>query len=544
MSWTPVALAETLVTKSRILFKHKEKQIVVLRHNGTLRAFDNRCPHQGFPLQVGTLAEGDDCVLTCNWHNWKFDLKDGSCLTGGDRVRVYPCKEAPASAKDPSPTLFVDLSDPTPEAIQEAVLKDLKQAFDERQYGRIYRELSRLAFQGLDPTVALRSALLWHHDRLEYGMRHGIAVSADWLRLYKEKEGNLEDQLIALAEAIDHLSFESLRLPAYPYESASKPWNAEEFLAAIENEDEPTAISLIRGATAEGATAESLSPVLSEAALAHYNSGGHSIIYVQKVVELEQQLGAEVGQALLLPLVRHILFATREDLLPEFKAYGKALTEFPPSFGSQSEALSGSSLSGLGVTKALAWAAQHAATHTPMAVFDGLYQVLAANMRDFDASYQAAFDRPTKEHIGWLDFTHALTMANAVRIACTQTPKLWPAGILQLACYSGRNQSFLDPAQGENIPTDNPDMLDATMFETVTDHGLGLPIYSAHLVKTWIATREDRPHLSPAAQAAGLQAIRRLLGAQLKQKHVRRQAREAIELVARDFPEAAARFQV
>ena len=30
------------------------------------------------------------CVLTCNWHNWKFRLEDGENLYGGDRLRTYP----------------------------------------------------------------------------------------------------------------------------------------------------------------------------------------------------------------------------------------------------------------------------------------------------------------------------------------------------------------------------------------------------------------------------------------------------------------------
>jgi hypothetical protein len=36
-----------------------------------VHAFDDKCPHQGYPLSQGTVA---GCVLTCQWHNWKFDL--------------------------------------------------------------------------------------------------------------------------------------------------------------------------------------------------------------------------------------------------------------------------------------------------------------------------------------------------------------------------------------------------------------------------------------------------------------------------------------
>ena len=53
-----------------------------------MHACNNRCPHEGYPLVEGVLDA--QCVLTCNWHNWKFDLKTGETLYGGDRLRVYP----------------------------------------------------------------------------------------------------------------------------------------------------------------------------------------------------------------------------------------------------------------------------------------------------------------------------------------------------------------------------------------------------------------------------------------------------------------------
>ena len=42
-----------------------------------LRAFLDACPHQGVPLSDGKMTNG---VVTCNWHFWQFDLRDGRCL--------------------------------------------------------------------------------------------------------------------------------------------------------------------------------------------------------------------------------------------------------------------------------------------------------------------------------------------------------------------------------------------------------------------------------------------------------------------------------
>jgi len=68
----------------------------------------------------------------------------------------------------------------------------------------------------------------------------------------------------------------------------------------------------------------------AEAALAHYNDFGHSIIYVYKTTSLVKKLGSDVEPFLLPSLARHLCYTTREDLLPEFKHYGIVLPQTPP----------------------------------------------------------------------------------------------------------------------------------------------------------------------------------------------------------------------
>lgn len=46
-------------------------------HEG-IRACSNTCPHADGPMGEGTLT---GAVLTCPYHGWEFDLRDGSCLT-------------------------------------------------------------------------------------------------------------------------------------------------------------------------------------------------------------------------------------------------------------------------------------------------------------------------------------------------------------------------------------------------------------------------------------------------------------------------------
>ncbi len=62
--------------------------MAIFYHNDTVYAVDNRCPHMGFPLSRGTVCEG---LLTCHWHNARFDLASGGTLDPfADDVRAFP----------------------------------------------------------------------------------------------------------------------------------------------------------------------------------------------------------------------------------------------------------------------------------------------------------------------------------------------------------------------------------------------------------------------------------------------------------------------
>jgi toluene monooxygenase system ferredoxin subunit len=57
---------------------------------GEVRVYDARCPHQGWPLEAGTLAEG---TLTCRQHRWRFDVKSGTGINPKDcHLRSFECR--------------------------------------------------------------------------------------------------------------------------------------------------------------------------------------------------------------------------------------------------------------------------------------------------------------------------------------------------------------------------------------------------------------------------------------------------------------------
>ena len=66
-------LAE-LNAKGRLLVRGSRRPILVVVDQGRVYAFDNRCPHMGFPLDRGSVEDG---ILTCHWHHARFDLASG-----------------------------------------------------------------------------------------------------------------------------------------------------------------------------------------------------------------------------------------------------------------------------------------------------------------------------------------------------------------------------------------------------------------------------------------------------------------------------------
>ena len=88
--WQCLIAVSELAPESVKMLRIAGRQIALFHTADGFKACDNRCPHEGYPLSEGSLST--DCVLTCNWHNWKFNLETGENLYGGDKLRTYPVR--------------------------------------------------------------------------------------------------------------------------------------------------------------------------------------------------------------------------------------------------------------------------------------------------------------------------------------------------------------------------------------------------------------------------------------------------------------------
>ena len=524
VGWVKAVSCDDLAEKGCTVFRLDNRQIAIFSTKKGIFACNNRCPHEGYPLREGTLDE--DCKLTCNWHNWKFDLETGENQRDGDRLRTYPVELRDGA-------VWIEIVDPPLEEQVAGALEGLKKGFDDHAYEQMSREIARIMRMGADPLVAMVKAVWWSHDRLEFGWTHAYAGAADWLALYDRHEGSPENRLICLLEAIGHMSDDTLRESTYPFAKGVLDWDEEAFVAAVEREDEDQAIRLTRGALAAGGAHLAMERGLARAALAHYADFGHSAIYVSKVASLVERLGDDVAEPLLLSLVRSLVSAFREDLIPEFRAYGSALE----SFGKKPNGSvpGAGDYATLGAAKAVEFTASHGRA-APLDLYRSLLGANAMNMLTFDLAHLDDINKPYGSDFGWLDLTHGLTFSDAVLRLCSRHSDLWPAGLLQMACFAGRNIGHQNP----DVDLEDWRVADRAGFfgdveAKLLDHGQDEYIVSVHLLKTaeavrFLASSREAGHAGDVALAA----LNRLLHSPVRRKMVRRTARQAMRFVATD----------
>ena len=516
-NWFDAGLRSDLEKTGRRVFKAGRKQVLLLVQGGRVFACNNRCPHEGYPLSEGTV--GPSCTLTCNWHNWKFDLASGETLVGGDRLRQYSVEEREGH-------VWVDVSDPPAEARQARALANLEEASDDNDYQRMAREVARFVKAEGDPHEPLRRMVARSAARFEYGMTHAYGAASDWLELH-ETAASEEQRLTALVEPIAHIAWDTLREPTYAYASGVAPWSESAFAAAMEGEDEAGAIALVNGALANGdAALRPLRRAFARAALAHYQDFGHSAIYTRKACELIERLGWAVARPVLHALTRSIIYATREDLIPEFRHYTKALTKW----SSSGVACAAGDLVGLPVNAVLDRVAAMAGSE------DLKYRVLleanALAMLRFDTDVDLHTTKPVSHNVGWLDFTHALTFGNAVRWLCREQPELWPQALLQLGCFLGRNAPFLHKEPDWSCEVHDHAAFLAREREALYDHGIREPIFACHRVKVLAAVAEEVAWAGEGALTSTLlAATNRYLSSPMKGHHGLRAAHQALSFV-------------
>jgi len=395
-------------------FKHDGRQLVVGRcADGRPFALDNRCPHEGYPLASGTLKEH---ALTCCWHNWKFDVRDGACLLGGEAVRRYPTRELEGRIQ-------VDLTDPDPAEVLSGYVASLRHALTQGDSGRALRDVVRVLQAGRAPRLVLAELAAHDAEHAEYGSTHALPVAADCARFLDRYDG--PRAAIAIAPVVDLCIDANQRLPERRRPAPIPGATLAELRRAVEAEEVEYAEALFRGAIDAGTERAELERWLYSLLSMHFLDFGHELIYLVKAQELFDEVEPEYAARILPALFYAISLATREDTLPYWAPYARRLREVEGRFeevwsrrGAAASPFDGAAL------EAVLLDGSAAEAH------DLLWSVLAGGADPSDVArtivvaaarrlwrFDIAVDRDPEVLETWLWATHRFTFASAVRNA-------------------------------------------------------------------------------------------------------------------------------
>src|SRR5579859_1279733 len=435
--WVRAAAVDDIREGGAKSFAHLDKRIALFRTPGGVFASDNRCPHQGYALVRGDVKDG---VLTCAWHNWKFELGTGTCRFGGENIRTYPVQVRDGQ-------VFVDVTDPAAEVIRPELFASLNAAMDDLDIGRLARDAMRLQRIGTPLADVIREGVRYAAPRAEYGWDHSLATLTDCLRMSQFFAESL--RALPVIQGLAVAAEDQVRRPARPrpdpvdpaaaYGSIAEALRAYPVLVDEERADEAEA--LLRGLIAARVPRDVLRHTLLTAVTDHFLAYGHSMIFVQKAFEMLDQLGWQEADTVLSPLVPEQVLGTRYDKLPYMRKFLRAWQAAEPDLdalarlggvGSASGRVSGTGGAGAfdeaGYRRALTDGSPEDAASALVRALEGGVPTRAV----IDATGRAAAERLARFDIdldlddtnewGWLDVTHTLTYLNALRWAWSADP--------------------------------------------------------------------------------------------------------------------------
>ncbi len=514
-----------------------------------------------------------DGVLTCAWHNWKFEVGTGVCEHGGENIRTYPVRVRDGQ-------VFVDVTDPSAEVIRPELFASLNAAMDDLDVGRVARDTMRLQRIGTPLADVVREGVRYAAPRAEYGWDHSLATLADCLQMSQFFAESL--RALPVIQGLSVAAENQVRRPARARPEPVDPVAAYGSIATalsaypvlVDDEQADAAEALLRGLIAAQVPPAVLRHTLLTAVTDHFLAYGHSMIFVQKAFELLEQIGWQEADTVLSPLVPEMVYGTRYDKLPYMRKFLRAWQGAGPDLESLARRVGPGGAGGfdrVGYRRALTDGSPESAAAALAGALEGGAPVTAV----IDATSLAAAERLARFDIdldmddtnewGWLDVTHTLTYLNALRWAWSKDPSPQVLrGLFHAAWFVQWTGQFDDPAPGARAgrprphPTDDASQvhraivgrdpgaavalvdgytgpreeLERSLIQAAAEDHSTAPIMVAHVVKTaQAAVEESRALAGGPAAAKPIAAAARFLASPKRERFVYQSTLEAITVL-------------
>jgi len=289
--------------------------IAVFSHEDGISAVDNRCPHLGFPLHLGSVCDG---ILTCHWHHARFDVCSGGTLDPwADNV---PAHEVRIEGDD----IWVHAL-PRQTEDQTRLLRRLQEGLEQNIGIVIAKAVVGLVEAGVSTDEICR-----------VGVAFGVSQGSGWgagltiLTAMRNVLPKLDKtgRILALYHGLLHVARASAgRAPrhllgALPSDGASADRLQSWYRNCIEVRDTQGAQKVLLTAIGSGMSAGKLSDMMLAAATDHrYLDGGHTFDFHNKAFEALERCAGEPGAAAVLTsLVPLLGDPTRSEELHHWQA--------------------------------------------------------------------------------------------------------------------------------------------------------------------------------------------------------------------------------
>jgi len=289
--------------------------IVVFYHEDRVHALDNRCPHLGFPLHMGSVCNG---ILTCHWHHARFDVCSGGTLDPwADDVPVHDI-----TVNDG----FIWVNPNSRNGNQVQLYKDRLLSGIEQNIGLVIaKAVVGLIEAGVPETEIAAIGIEIGVKQRRQGWGSGLTILTAMVNILPklDKQG----RILALFQGLLHTARDFARsgtrflLDSLPNTDVSEERLTEWYRDCIEVRDTQGAERVLLTLVKAGADEKRLFSMMSMAATDHfYINGGHTLDFHNKAFESLKYVGQEQRKYVLASLVPMFGSASRSEELHSWQS--------------------------------------------------------------------------------------------------------------------------------------------------------------------------------------------------------------------------------
>ena len=299
-----IGTVDELQARGCLTGKAGAQPICVFWSDGDAYALDDRCPHMGFPLHRGTVESG---LVTCHWHNARFDLRSGGTLDPwADDVRAYPVE-----IDDDRVTVVVE-----PEPDRTAYLTHrLEEGLEQGITLVIAKAVLGLLDAGVPAGEIVRTGVEFGTRYRQAGWGAGLTVLTAMANVLPSLDEG--DHALALVHGLAFVSRDTRgrppRFPLLPLDGGSVPSrSSRRGTGGSSRRGRATRPSAHSRRPSRRATRPPSREVMFAAVTDHvFVDGGHTIDFTNKAFEVLDHLGWDAAPEVLPTLVAQTAAASR-----------------------------------------------------------------------------------------------------------------------------------------------------------------------------------------------------------------------------------------